>query len=177
MDNNEWRFNRIVVGIDGSAGATRALHWAIALAKRTGAQIVATHVAQPLASEVATMYGFVAPVTVPDWDDGVKGLFEGEWSLPLRRSGVPFRLIFEEGSPGPCLIELAQREAAGLIVTGSRGLGGFRELIIGSVSHYVVQHADIPVVVVPPERRVRERVAEKAQATGRVPLRVPAVVS
>jgi nucleotide-binding universal stress UspA family protein len=176
MDKTEWRFNRIVVGIDGSAGATRALHWAIALAKRTGAQIVATHVAQPLASEVATMYGFVAPVAVPDWGDEVQGLFEGEWSLPLRRSGVPFRLIFEEGSPGPGLIEVAQREAAGLIVTGSRGLGGFRELIIGSVSHYVVQHADIPVVVVPSDRRAREHVAEPVEVTTAISLQPSAVV-
>lgn len=177
MDNTEWRFNRIVVGVDGSAGATRALHWAIALAKRTGAQIVAAHVAQPIASEVAAMYGFVAPVTVPDWEDEVQRLFEFEWCLPLRGSGIPFRMIFEDGSPGPGLVEVAQREAAGLIVTGSRGLGGFRELIIGSVSHYVIQHTDIPVVVVPPERRVRERAAEKVQATARMPLRVPAVVS
>jgi nucleotide-binding universal stress UspA family protein len=177
MENTEWRFNRIVVGVDGSAGAARALYWAIALAKRTGAQIVATYVAQPLASEVATMYGFVAPVTVPDWEDEVRGLFEGEWSLPLRRSGVPFRLIFEGGSPGPGLVEVAQREAAGLIVTGSRGLGGFRELIIGSVSHYVVQHADIPVVVVPPDRRAREHVAEPVEVTRAIPLPASAGVS
>ena len=44
MENIEFRFNRIVVAIDGSAGAYRALQWAITLARRTGAEIVAVHV-------------------------------------------------------------------------------------------------------------------------------------
>src|SRR5205809_6132848 len=46
MENIEFRFNRIVVAIDGSAGAYRALQWAITLARRTGAEIVAVHVGQ-----------------------------------------------------------------------------------------------------------------------------------
>lgn len=177
MENTEWRFNRIVVGVDGSAGAARAIQWAIALARRTGAQIVAAHVAQPIGSDVAAMYGFVAPVTVPDWQDEVQRLFQQEWCLPLRRAGLPFRMIFDEGSPGPRLVEIAQREAAGLIVTGSRGLGGFRELVIGSVSHYVVLHSDIPVVVVPPDRRVREHEAGPAHVTRAMPLPSAGMVS
>ena len=163
MENNEWRFNRIVVGIDGSAGANRAAHWAINLARRTGAEIVAVHVGQPLVNEVAA-YGFAAPIALPDWQDEVRGLFLEEWCLPLRKSGVPFRTVFEEGSPGPQLVAVAEREDAGLIVTGTRGFGPIREVILGSVSHYVVQHAEVPVVVVPPERRVRQAAAKPVVA-------------
>ena len=169
MENKEWRFNRIVVGIDGSAGANRALQWAVSQARQTGAEIVAVHVGQPLTSETMA-FGFTAPVEVSNWQDKVHALFRQQWCLPLHKAGVPFRTVFEMGSAGPELITIAAREEAGLIVTGSRGLGPVREMIIGSVSHYLVQHSDIPVVVVPPERRVRERVAEPAVETRFAPL-------
>lgn len=174
MDTNDWCFNRIVVGIDGSGGANRAVSWAINLARRTGAEIVAVHVGQlPLKNVPA--YGFVAPLPLPDWQDDVRAQFEEEWCLPLRRSGVRYRPVFEEGSPGPRLVAIADREGAGLIVTGSRGFGPLREVIVGSVSHYVVQHSDLPVVVVPPDRRVRV-MAEKQVGAGKLLPLTPAGV-
>lgn len=156
MENNEWRFNRIVVGIDGSPGANRAASWAIDLARRTGAEIVAVHVGQQPASDIAA-YGFVAPLPVLDWQDEVRGQFQEEWCQPLRRAGVRYRTIFEEGAAGAQLVAIADREGAAMIVTGSRGFGALREALLGSVSHYVVQHSDLPVVVVPPRRRVRAK--------------------
>jgi len=163
MENTDWRFNRIVVGIDGSAGAARAASWAINLARRTGAEILAVHIGQPPVQDFAS-YGFVAPVPVADWQDEIRGLFYEEWCLPFRQSSVRYRTIFEEGSPGQQLIAIAEREGAGMIVTGSRGLGLLREAILGSVSHYVVQHADVPVVVVPPEHHVRVKVVQAEPA-------------
>ena len=55
------------------------------------------------------------------------------------------------GSPARRLCEAA--EGADLLVVGARGLGGFRGLLMGSVSQQVVQHAPCPVVVVVPEQR------------------------
>jgi nucleotide-binding universal stress UspA family protein len=160
MENNKRRFNRIVVGVDGSAGANRATAWAIQQAKRTGAEIVAVYVGQPPYRDVAA-YGFVAPLPLPDWQDEARGLFLEDWCLPLRSAGARYRATFIEGTPGPELVAIADREGAGLIVTGSRGLGAVREAILGSVSHYLMLHSDVPVVVVPPERRVRERAAQE----------------
>ena len=170
MENHEWRFNRIVVGVDGSAGATRAVSWAIDLARRTGAEIVAVHVGQAPVRNVAA-YGFVAPIPLPDWQDEVRGQFQEEWCLPLRKSGIRYRAVFQEGSPGPELVAIADREAAGMIVTGSHGYGAFREAILGSVSHFVVQHSDLTVVVVPPDRKARA-MAEKPVPAGQL-LRLP----
>lgn len=174
MENHEWRFHRIVVGLDGSAGATRAVSWAIDLARRTGAEIVAVHVGQEPVRDIAA-YGFAAPLPVPDWQDAVRGQFENEWCLPLRKAGIRYRTIFEEGAPAARLVEIAEREGAGLIVTGCRGFGLLREAILGSVSHDVVQHADVPVVVVPPHRKVREKAAE-LQVVGQSAPLIPAGV-
>ncbi len=177
MEENEWRFNRILVGIDGSAGANRALHWAISLARRTGAEIVAAHVGQPIVSQVAASYGFVTAIATPDWLDEVRGLFQDEWCLPLRKAGIAFRAVFEEGHPGPGLVEIAEREGAGLIVTGTRGQGAFREVVLGSVSHYLAQHADVPVVVVPPDRRARLHATKPVAIGEPIPLPTAGVLS
>ena len=64
-------------------------------------------------------------------------------ALPLVASGTldgTFRTI----------LHVADEQDAGVIVMGSRGLGGVRALFLGSVSHGVVQHSHRPVLVVPP---------------------------
>jgi nucleotide-binding universal stress UspA family protein len=53
-----------------------------------------------------------------------------------------------EGWVAPGIVELAEETGAGLIVMGSRGLGGIRRALMGSVSDSVVRHAHCPVMVV-----------------------------
>jgi nucleotide-binding universal stress UspA family protein len=145
---------RILVGLDGSSGSARALDWSIELAKSLEAEVVAVFVLE-LLSPTAVGYG-LAPVELPDgWLDDLRRQFENDWSAPLKRAGIRFRTRLETGArgPAPTLIEVANEEHADLIVTGSRGLGGFGELLLGSVSHQLVLHAPMPVVVIPPENR------------------------
>jgi len=58
------------------------------------------------------------------------------------------------GEPEAVIVWLAEELGAGLVVAGSRGLGGMRRTLIGSVSDSVVRHAHCPVVVVRPEKRL-----------------------
>jgi nucleotide-binding universal stress UspA family protein len=144
----------ILVGLDGSSGSARALDWAIQVAKSLKADIVAVYVLEIL-SPTAVGYG-LAPIGLPDgWLDDLRRQFENEWSAPLKQAGIRYRTVFETGArgPAPTLIGVANELHADLIVTGSRGLGGFGELLLGSVSHQLVQRAPMPVVVVPPEHR------------------------
>lgn len=53
-----------------------------------------------------------------------------------------------EGYPGDCIIEYAKEHGCDLIIMGSRGNSGLKELVLGSVSHYVIQHSSVPVLVV-----------------------------
>jgi nucleotide-binding universal stress UspA family protein len=143
---------KILVGLDGSTGSARALAWAIEVAKALQAEIVAVHVAELLTPSALGLG--LAPVDLPvDWVDDLRSRFENDWTAPLKQSGVRYRTVFETGAPAPTLIAMAREQHSDLIVTGSRGLGGFGELLLGSVSHQLVLHAQLPVVVIPPEQK------------------------
>ncbi len=149
------RSPRIVIGLDGSAGSTHALLWAIDMAKRLDAEIVAAHI-ESLPTYIPAPLGIVPPTETPAQRADLQEAFATEWCLPLRKSGVRFRAILEEGTPiGTALIEVALREGAAMIVVGSRGLSAVAELVLGSVSHQVAHHSPIPVVIVPPAVRVK----------------------
>jgi nucleotide-binding universal stress UspA family protein len=54
-----------------------------------------------------------------------------------------------DGEPAPALMEAARTEGAALVVTGRRGHGGFKALLLGSTSHHLSHHLDRPLVIVP----------------------------
>jgi nucleotide-binding universal stress UspA family protein len=145
--------SKIIVGLDGSEGSGKALEWAITTARRLDAEIVAVHV------EGAAMYipgpmGIALPIEMRTWLEERQREFTQEWCAPLRTSGVPFHAVFEEApSAASVLMRFAQREGAEMIVVGTRGLGGFTELLLGSISHQLAQHSPIPVVIVPPAQK------------------------
>jgi nucleotide-binding universal stress UspA family protein len=94
----------------------------------------------------------------PDFDEFRK-LAESALQTSLEEAGageagVTVTPILREGQPADVLCE----EAAGadLLVVGSRGLGGFRGLLVGSVSQQCVHHSPCPVVVVPHRHEARE---------------------
>jgi nucleotide-binding universal stress UspA family protein len=67
-----------------------------------------------------------------------------------RAAGVPVRFLVWEGDPGESIVEAAVAESADMIVVGSHGRGGIGRFLLGSVSEYVVRHAEVPVLVVRP---------------------------
>ena len=72
-------------------------------------------------------------------DVTVNQVIEASNQVEVRRHAI-------EGPPGAVLVERA-REAE-MLVVGSRGLGGFKELLLGSVGHQCAQHARCPVVII-----------------------------
>ena len=137
-----------LAGVDGSDNSRRALVWAILLAQRFQAELVAVH-AVGLLSDL----GEGPPVPSQSHLDELRLKFERDWCAPLRASAVPHRLLLRDGPPVPVLVGTADDESADLIVVGSRGVGGFPELLLGSTSHHVVERANRPVLVVPPAAR------------------------
>ncbi|HLI72662.1 MAG TPA: universal stress protein [Acidimicrobiales bacterium] len=137
---------RVVVGVDGSQASARGVRWAADIASDTGAEVVAVHV-----------LGLLAHLG-PDPDDAtpsqshrdeVRHRFEEEWCTGLRQAGVAHECRLVEGSPVVALLDTAAQVEADLIVVGRRGAGGFPGLQLGSTSLQLVEHAQVPVVVVP----------------------------
>jgi nucleotide-binding universal stress UspA family protein len=74
----------------------------------------------------------------------------GALGVGARYPNVKYRTEVVPGhSVAAALIALASRTSAGLLVVGSRGLGGFRGLVMGSTSRNLIEHAPCPVMVVP----------------------------
>lgn len=136
---------RVLAGVDGSDNSKRAVSWAIAMARAFGAEVIAVH-----AVGLLTHLEPGPPVPSQGHREEIQRAFEHDWSAELGSAGVPFERVILDGSPVPSLLSAAEDHAADVIVVGSRGLGGFPELLLGSTSHQLAQHAHRPVLIVPP---------------------------
>jgi nucleotide-binding universal stress UspA family protein len=175
---------RIVVGVDGSPGARRALEWAAGEAGLRRAVLQVVHAYQ--ARHLAAPFYFPSQHAVPPAtdDDVAQEPAQLEMAATLQdraefeeayRSRAEQlldsvladldgevevqRTVVEDRHPADALVSLSSD--ADLLVVGSRGRGGFTELVLGSVSHAAVLHAVCPVVVVPSQ--------PEDQGPGRVP--------
>ncbi len=138
---------RIVVGVDGSDSSKAALRWAAAEARLRKAGLRVVHAwSYPL--EAASL-GAIAPVPV-DWDairtDAEQFAAAAVAEVLGDDPGVPIERVTASGSASAALVEAA--EGADLLVVGSRGLGGFAGLLLGSTGQQCVHHAPCPVVIV-----------------------------
>jgi nucleotide-binding universal stress UspA family protein len=140
--------SRIVVGVDASDHAKRALAWAVAEARLREAELELVHaVHQP---DIAAM---PAVLPMPSHEDLVAAgekLLE-ELLAEQDVAGIEVHRTVRSGGAAGVLCQAARD--ADLAVVGARGLGGFRGLLLGSVTQQVVAHASCPVVVVVPEDR------------------------
>lgn len=134
---------RIVVGIDSSADSARALRWALEEAVLRDAELDLVH-AYPTPEIVA----LPAMVTLPTDDElraGAQEIVDRALADVGGPGDVPVTTTLRAGGSARVLCEVA--EGAELLVVGARGLGGFRGLLLGSVSQQVVAHAPCPVVI------------------------------
>lgn len=139
---------RIVVGVDGSEAALGAARWAAAEAVMREAKLELVS-----AWEVpAATYGHVyEPAVSEELSQAVKGAAKERAEAALEearreRPQVQAEVLVAAGQPVGVLVR--ESEHADLLVVGSRGLGGFRGLMLGSVSQQCAQHASCPVVIV-----------------------------
>ncbi|GAB3545525.1 nucleotide-binding universal stress UspA family protein [Actinopolyspora lacussalsi] len=134
---------RVVVGVDGSAGAAEALSWALRYASNSGAEITAL-----IAWAHPSYYGLGAPIPEEDFDQRAEQQLARAVADAVSQLGVDVgvqqRVV--RGIPARALLDAA--EDADLLVVGSRGHGGFTGALLGSVGQHCVHHAPCPVVVV-----------------------------
>jgi nucleotide-binding universal stress UspA family protein len=139
---------KIIVGVDGSDSSRSALRWAVDEARLRGARIVALYAWEPpLSLPDATLVPEVDLVTVvTDSHEAalqlVTTVVEEVVGDDPDQTVTP---VAVEGEAAPALIDAARN--ADLLVVGSRGLGGFRALLLGSVSQECAHHAPCPVLI------------------------------
>lgn len=130
----------IVVGVDGSGANAMALRWAETTALATGARLIAVFAYDPIDDT------FTHPEGWHRHSDEVRAQVG-------KVTSVPVELVMEAGHPTEILIDVSRREHAAAIVVGTRGRGGFPILRTGRVPTQLIDHATVPVVVVPHAER------------------------
>jgi nucleotide-binding universal stress UspA family protein len=150
----EWQPTKtIVVGVDGSADGDAALVWAANDARRTGSALHVVH-----AWDFPDMPAGSLGGTIP-WlnDNGAELTAHAEEMLQeaiVRCSiDVDDLTVTQDamcGYPSEVLTKVARDVRAELLVVGTRGLGGFAQMMLGSVAHQCLHHAGCPVAVIRP---------------------------
>lgn len=135
----------IVVGIDGSEGSRAALRWAVDEAEKTDRPVKAvlawSYLDQP-GGDFDPSFGE---------EDARRVLAEVVEEAAGDGSDVEIEPVAVCDLPANALLEAC--DGAAMVVVGARGLGGFKSLLLGSVSQQVAQHAPCPIVIVPGEER------------------------
>ena len=140
-----------MVAFDGSKDSVRAIDFGCSLAGKYGSTLVIVYVYS------ATLPPFTGAAPMPE------PIFEGAAELSKERArgilthGIELAEargmkakgeLLEASSTVQAIIEFATSEKADLIIVGTRGMTGFKKLILGSVSSGLVSHSECPVLVV-----------------------------
>lgn len=136
-------FRSILVAWDGSAHAERALAGAIDIAHTQGARLTLLTVAAPVRVWAGPYVPSVSEAELVQAAEKI--VAEGEERVP---DDVPHDARTAAGHAGIELLKRAESADHDLIVMGSRGRGAITSAVLGSVSHYVLNHAEVPVLIV-----------------------------
>jgi nucleotide-binding universal stress UspA family protein len=144
-------FHNILVAVDGSAHADRALTEAIDMARASRARLtIVTAVGEPRSGAMMTFAsGAVAAL-------GPAMLREADKILRAAAERVPedvsVTTILTEQPIRTAILKRVEEGHHDLVVMGSRGRGTVRSAVLGSVSHHVLHHSPVPVLIVHADR-------------------------
>ncbi|MBD2690864.1 universal stress protein [Anabaena catenula] len=155
-------FNKIIAALDRSEIGQSVFEQSLALAKLTSANLMLLHVLSP--EEEGSPDLMIAPNIdyYPGWNEQSFKLYQQQWetfkneSLQMLQSlcaqantaGINAEFTQNTGNPGRMICQLATSWNADLIMMGRRGRSGLTELVLGSVSNYVLHHAPCSVHII-----------------------------
>jgi nucleotide-binding universal stress UspA family protein len=140
-------FHKVLVATGGSPWSDKAVHYAIDLAHNCTLQLVILHVIADtppyFIAEAGTSMDHVI-----DGNEQAGRQILAEAAALAAKSDVSCETELAWGRPAEVICRVAQEHACDLIVVGSRGLTGFKRLMLGSISSAVAAKAPCPVLVV-----------------------------
>lgn len=144
-------FGTVVAAFDGSDDSAKAVEVACSISAKYGSKLTIVHVYHSPSAVFASGPGMPVP-DFTDLENAAEKTAKGVLSRGLEfasKLGVGARgELMESSSAVEALVTYAEQSKADLIVVGTRGMTGFKKLVIGSVSSGVVSHAKCPVLVV-----------------------------
>lgn len=135
-------FERLLVAVDGSEHSERAIPVAAEIAKKLGSEVAVFHIRE-------VELGKLGPGSVEPSDDAKKlvdGVVEQLQSQGVNATGNVRSDMY--GRAARNIIDAARELGVGMIIMGSRGFSDLPGLLLGSVAHKVIHHAECPVLVV-----------------------------
>lgn len=159
------QFRDILVAVDGSPPAERALDHAIELARSTGASLTLATVAPELSGWFLRGAATPPPVNpasgvpLPTEHEQVRARLIDEHRQILEQArarvpdGVQSSTVLLQGRVGEAIVRRIRAAGHDLVAMGSRGRGELRSMVLGSVSHEVLHDSPVPVLIVPPKHR------------------------
>lgn len=137
------KYKKILVAVDGSAQADKAVREAVKIAKRNETTLFVLNVKDDI-----QLYGsaYGVPLILENIEEQSRAIIERAANIIKKQ--VEFESYRLEGSPKKEIVSFAQEHDIDLIVIGVTGKGAFDRLVVGSTTAYVIDHARCNVLVV-----------------------------
>ena len=139
-------FTNILVPVDGSDNSYRALDAALLFSEKLGSNITAVHVMEQV------------PITHIGSEKLLSEFLEAykkenqdilsKCSEIATQKGLTIKTLLLQGNPASVILDYSKQEKFDLLIMGSRGIGKFKELILGSVSSKIVHHSTCAVLLI-----------------------------
>jgi nucleotide-binding universal stress UspA family protein len=138
---------KILIAVDGSAGALEAVHHVLRLTQGgLSASVVLANVQEP-----ASLYEVVVAHNAEVIEEVSEAAAEHSLAPAqalLREAGLAFETEIGHGDPGHLLVDIAERSQCDLVVVGARGMEPYDGGSLGPVANWVLHHATVAVTVV-----------------------------
>jgi nucleotide-binding universal stress UspA family protein len=145
---NEIKFSKILVAVDGSQASMDAADQAIEMARKYNSELIALHV---ILSDT-TIFGTNPPQHIDEIKQQAQQYLDKiKQKLPNQHDNNKIQMRTELISSATAvagIVGFAEKENVDLIVIGTRGRSGFKRLLLGSVASGVVNYAHCPVMIV-----------------------------
>lgn len=171
-------FSKILVALDYSDSSRSVFEQALVLAQATGAELMLLHVLCSFDNDYPNISSFPEINTLPhDLYEEAMQRYAQQWqeferhnlaiiqALAHKAEDAGFKVDYTQylGDPATTICSVAKTWQADLVIVGRRGRKGLSELLLGSVSNYIIHHAGCSVLVVQGESQSTSMLAAKQQ--------------
>ena len=143
-------FKRILIALDGSTMAEKALSTALVLAEQFGSELFLFRVVIPLPISYRAGAASAAAIELAEREAVLEAAdYLDDLAAGIQKKGFGVRVATRLGNPSKDIIEFAEQNQIDMLVMCTRGQTGLARWLLGSVTDHVVRSSPVPVVVVP----------------------------